>query len=174
MAEVESALYESLQDGSARCNICERRCVIHEGGWGYCYTRKNREGRIYNVTYGEVSTKTVAPIEAKPIFHFLPGSRWLSLGGLGCNLRCIGCQNCVLACPFGAVFPQGEKRMVVKCDLCADRIGPGELPVCVRSCPAGALRYERLEDIAESKRELAAQNLLVTFGREPHDTPGGD
>jgi pyruvate formate lyase activating enzyme len=108
MAEVESALYESLQDGSARCNICERRCIIHEGGWGYCYTRKNRGGRIYNVTYGEVSTKTVAPIEAKPVFHFLPGSRWLSLGGLGCNLRCIGCQNWEIAHEQPCDIPQGR------------------------------------------------------------------
>ncbi|MFH1219973.1 MAG: AmmeMemoRadiSam system radical SAM enzyme [Candidatus Eisenbacteria bacterium] len=97
MAEVHSALYETLQDGSARCVICERRCVIREGGWGWCCTRKNRRGRIYGTVFGEVSTKMIAPIEAKPIFHFLPGSKWLSLGSLGCNMRCIGCQNWEIA-----------------------------------------------------------------------------
>ena len=78
MPKVESALYEPLQDGSARCTVCERRCVIPEGGYGYCYTRKNEEGRVYSTTYGEVSTIQVAPIEAKPVFHFYPGSKWLS------------------------------------------------------------------------------------------------
>ena len=97
MPEIESAAYETLQDGSARCEICERRCVISPGGSGYCKTRVNRGGKIYNVTYGEVSTRMVAPIEAKPVFHFLPGSKWLSLGSLGCNLRCIGCQNWEIA-----------------------------------------------------------------------------
>jgi pyruvate formate lyase activating enzyme len=93
MPEFESALYETLQDRSARCNICERRCVIPEGGCGYCSTRRNRGGKIFSITYGEVSTQTVAPIEAKPVFHFYPGSTWLSLGSVGCNLHCTGCQN---------------------------------------------------------------------------------
>lgn len=97
MPEIDSALYDRLPDASARCNICERRCVIQEGGWGWCCTRKNRRGKIYSVTYGEVSTKNVAPIEAKPVFHFLPGSKWLSLGSVGCNFRCIGCQNWEIA-----------------------------------------------------------------------------
>jgi pyruvate formate lyase activating enzyme len=93
MPDVQSAFFETLQDGSARCNICERRCVIPEGGLGWCSTRKNRGGRISSITYGQVSTKLVAPIEAKPVFHFLPGSRWLSLGSVGCNFRCVECQN---------------------------------------------------------------------------------
>lgn len=108
MPKIESALYEPLQDGSARCLICERRCVIPEGGYGYCYTRKNEGGRIYSTTYGEVSTRQVAPIEAKPVFHFYPGSKWLSLGGLGCNLRCIGCQNSEIAHEQPCDVPLGK------------------------------------------------------------------
>jgi pyruvate formate lyase activating enzyme len=97
MPKVESALYEPLQDGSARCLICERRCVIREGGYGYCYTRKNEKGKIYSIVYGEVSTEHIAPIEAKPVYHFHPGSKWFSLGGLGCNFRCPACQNSAIA-----------------------------------------------------------------------------
>lgn len=112
MPEIESALYETLADGSARCNICERRCVISDGGAGYCSTRKNRDGAVYNVTYGEVSTRTVAPIEAKPVFHFLPGSKWLSLGSLGCNLRCIGCQNWEIAHENPCESPQRQTEYI--------------------------------------------------------------
>ncbi len=43
--------------------------------------------------YGEVSSLAINPIEKKPVFHFYPGSRWLSLGSVGCNFRCPGCQN---------------------------------------------------------------------------------
>ena len=43
--------------------------------------------------YGEVASLSVNPVEKKPVFHFYPGSRWLSLGALGCNFRCPGCQN---------------------------------------------------------------------------------
>ena len=97
MPEFETALYERLADGAARCGICGRKCVIPNGGLGWCRTRKNRGGRIYSTSYGEVSTRNIAPIEAKPIFHFFPGSRWLSLGTVGCNFRCSGCQNWEIA-----------------------------------------------------------------------------
>jgi len=53
----------------------------------------NRGGRLYLLTYGKVSSIAVSPIEKKPMFHFFPGSQWLSLGSLGCNFRCPGCQN---------------------------------------------------------------------------------
>lgn len=93
----EASLYEKLQDGSARCGVCERRCVIARGALGWCSTRVNRDGKIYSLTYGEVAARHVAPIEAKPLFHFFPGSKWLSLGSIGCNFKCAGCQNAEIA-----------------------------------------------------------------------------
>lgn len=64
---------------------------------GYCFTRENRDGELYTLIYGEVSTRHIAPIEIKPLFHFYPGSKWFSLGTLGCNFRCLGCQNWEIA-----------------------------------------------------------------------------
>jgi pyruvate formate lyase activating enzyme len=93
----EALLYDALPDGSVRCNVCQRRCVIKPDGVGYCYTRLNREGKLYSLTYSKVSSSAVSPIEKKPLFHFRPGSRWLSLGTLGCNFRCPGCQNWEIA-----------------------------------------------------------------------------
>ncbi len=88
-----ASLYSSLADGSARCDVCRRRCVIPEGGRGFCRTRANEGGTLCSTIYGEVSSSSVNPIEKKPVFHFFPGSRWLSLGSVGCNFRCPGCQN---------------------------------------------------------------------------------
>ena len=93
----EALLYDRLKDRKVRCNICQRRCIISLGKMGYCFTRENRDGRLYTLIYGEVSTRHIAPIEIKPLFHFYPGSRWLSLGTLGCNFRCLGCQNWEIA-----------------------------------------------------------------------------
>lgn len=89
----EAVLYEKLENGKVRCNICQRRCSIAEGKRGWCLTRINRGGKLYSLIYGRVSTMMVSPIEKKPVFHFYPGSRWLSIGSLGCNFRCPGCQN---------------------------------------------------------------------------------
>ena len=90
-------LYEQLQEDAVRCNVCQRRCVIPEGSTGFCMTRENEGGKLYSQIYGEVSSLSVNPIEKKPVYHFLPGSRWLSLGSLGCNFRCPGCQNWMIA-----------------------------------------------------------------------------
>lgn len=89
----ESFLYARLAGGKVRCGICQRRCVVPESGRGWCRTRGNEGGRLYSEIYGEVSSVSVNPIEKKPVFHYHPGSRWLSLGSVGCNFRCPGCQN---------------------------------------------------------------------------------
>ena len=93
----EALLYDTLPDGSVRCNVCQRRCVIEPGRVGYCRTRVNKEGKLYSLIYSKVSSSMISPIEKKPLFHFYPGSRWLSLGTLGCNFRCPGCQNWEIA-----------------------------------------------------------------------------
>ncbi|MGB9681982.1 MAG: AmmeMemoRadiSam system radical SAM enzyme [bacterium] len=93
----EAMFYERLNNGTVRCNLCPRYCVIREGERGYCGTRLNRNGILYAVNYGVVSSIANDPIEKKPLFHFYPGSLVLSLGTFGCNLRCPGCQNWQIA-----------------------------------------------------------------------------
>ncbi|MGB2770656.1 MAG: AmmeMemoRadiSam system radical SAM enzyme [Candidatus Zixiibacteriota bacterium] len=93
----EALLFDALPGGSVRCNICQRRCEIGPEKAGYCRTRFNENGRLYSLIYSKVSSSMISPIEKKPLFHFYPGSRWLSLGTLGCNFRCPGCQNWEIA-----------------------------------------------------------------------------
>jgi pyruvate formate lyase activating enzyme len=88
-----SLLFKQLEDKVTQCQICQRRCTIAPGKKGFCKTRKNLNGELYSLTYGKVSSLQVSPIEVKPLFHFYPGSKWLSLGSLGCNFLCPGCQN---------------------------------------------------------------------------------
>ncbi len=88
-----SLLFKQLEDKVIQCQICQRRCKIPSGKKGFCKTRKNINGELYSLTYAKVSSIRVSPIEVKPLFHFYPGSKWLSLGSLGCNFLCPGCQN---------------------------------------------------------------------------------
>ncbi|MGQ9629179.1 MAG: AmmeMemoRadiSam system radical SAM enzyme [bacterium] len=89
----EAILYDKLSGDRVRCNVCGRRCTIVEGKRGFCRTQLNSGGVLYSLNYGEVTSLSLNPIEKKPVFHFLPGSVWLSLGSWGCNFRCSGCQN---------------------------------------------------------------------------------
>lgn len=89
----EARLYSKLANGRVCCHVCRVRCVIPEGRRGACGVRLNRDGTLHTLIYGLVSSLCVDPIEKKPLFHFYPGTMALSLGTLGCNFRCPGCQN---------------------------------------------------------------------------------
>jgi pyruvate formate lyase activating enzyme len=93
----EALLYDKLPNETVRCNICQRRCRIEPEQSGYCYARVNKGGILYSLIYAKVSSSLISPVEKKPLFHFYPGSLWLSLGTLGCNFRCPGCQNWEIA-----------------------------------------------------------------------------
>jgi len=87
-------LQEPAGDGDkVRCLTCERRCELADGQVGWCRTRQNREGTLYTLIYGAVSSLSCNPIEKKPLYHFYPGSVALTAGSWSCNLSCPWCQN---------------------------------------------------------------------------------
>ena len=89
---VEGLLCEALPGGKVRCYACGHRCLIFEGKRGICQVRFNREGKL-RAPFGYVSTMQCDPVEKKPFFHVLPGSRALTFGMLGCDYHCFFCQN---------------------------------------------------------------------------------
>lgn len=93
----EALLAEKLDNEQVRCNICQWRCHIREGGVGYCRTKINYRGILYTTIYGVISSAAADPIEKKPVFHYKPGSQCFSVGTLGCNFRCVFCQNWEIA-----------------------------------------------------------------------------
>ena len=90
---VRKALLQEPADGKVRCLVCERRCLLVEDGRGWCRTRVNRQGILYTLIYGAVSSLSANPIEKKPLYHFYPGSRALTAGSWSCNFGCPWCQN---------------------------------------------------------------------------------
>ena len=89
----ESMLYEARAENKVHCNLCNHRCSIREGKRGICGVRENREGTLYTLVYGKVVAEHIDPIEKKPLFNFLPGSKTFSIGTVGCNFHCKHCQN---------------------------------------------------------------------------------
>ena len=77
----------------AECHVCFRHCQIAEGRLGFCGGRIAKEGRTEACNYGRITALALDPIEKKPLARFCPGSRILSVGSFGCNLRCPFCQN---------------------------------------------------------------------------------
>src|SRR5579863_1280042 len=88
-----AVLFEPLAGGKVRCTACARYCVIPSGSHGFCFVRKNEGGRLELLSYGKAAAVQVDPVEKKPLSHFRPGSRVFSIGTVGCNWRCLYCQN---------------------------------------------------------------------------------
>ncbi|MDD5661529.1 MAG: AmmeMemoRadiSam system radical SAM enzyme [Candidatus Omnitrophica bacterium] len=92
--ELREAMYwQGSGDKNVQCFLCPRQCLIFNNQRGFCRARKNINGKLYTLTYGNPVALHVDPIEKKPLFHVYPGTKSFSIATAGCNLRCKFCQN---------------------------------------------------------------------------------
>jgi len=90
-------LWEKLDEGRVKCNLCHKRCIVVSGAYGACGVRYNYGGELYSLVYGLLTAGNADPIEKKPLMHFEPGSTVYSISTVGCNFYCLFCQNWVLS-----------------------------------------------------------------------------
>jgi pyruvate formate lyase activating enzyme len=93
----EAMLYTPLDDYRVHCRLCQHFCKIGAGQRGLCGVRKNRDGKLYSLVYGQAVATNIDPIEKKPLFHLQPGSTSFSVATVGCNFKCRHCQNWQIA-----------------------------------------------------------------------------
>lgn len=77
----------------AKCHVCFRHCDLKEGCTGFCGARIGLKDKAVPANYGRITSMALDPIEKKPLHRFHPGTKILSVGSYGCNLRCPFCQN---------------------------------------------------------------------------------
>lgn len=95
---VSRELYKkSSKTQKIRCEICANYCKIAEGNVGICRQYKNINGELFDESYGIVSSLSSDPVEKKPLNKFLPGTFTYSIGGFGCNMTCLHCQNYLIS-----------------------------------------------------------------------------
>jgi pyruvate formate lyase activating enzyme len=158
--EKESRFYEPFRDDAVRCTICPRKCVIQAGKLGFCDVKENRDGRLVSLTYGQLSAIAVDPIEKKPLAHFFPGSRSLSISSVGCSFTCPWCQNWHLS-----ASKPGE--------ITTRYASPQEVVAMARRQECASIAYtyneplinlDYVEDVARLARANCIKNVLVTNG----------
>ena len=155
-----------MSDGKASCPVCPRRCVLPEGGTGFCRARGMRNGEIVPLNYGIVSSIALDPIEKKPLARYYPGSRILSVGSFGCNLRCPFCQNWEISMSDGREFARDGDRVLSPEKLAelADALrGRGNIGVAF-TYNEPLVGWEYVRDTARLLREKDLRVVLVTNG----------
>lgn len=90
---VEARYYIETSNQNVQCLLCPWNCILKPGQTGECRVRTNRNGKLYTQVYNKVAALAIDPIEKKPLYHFAPGKKILSIGEVGCNLHCNFCQN---------------------------------------------------------------------------------
>jgi pyruvate formate lyase activating enzyme len=158
----EAYLYEPMDDGKVRCHLCNHRCVIQDGKRGICGVRENRAGKLISLVYGGVIAKNCDPIEKKPLFHFAPGSLSYSIATVGCNFRCLFCQNADIS-----QMPSDRGRIM------GEEISPQEIVDGALATHSASISYTYTEptvffELALDTSRLAVakglQNVFVTNG----------
>ena len=89
----KSLFYKTLDDGTIKCQLCPHGCLLGNNEHGFCNTRINHDGQLFTETFGKITSIALDPIEKKPLYHFYPGTKILSIGSFGCTLKCSFCQN---------------------------------------------------------------------------------
>ena len=154
---IEARYYE--RDGDYfKCTLCPHGCILRPGDFGRCSARKAEDDMVVAYSYGRVSSLCVDPVEKKPLYHFHPGSRCFSVGGIGCNMRCKHCQNYAIS-----MLPSGKKRTTFETpwelvSLCRDE----GMRTIAFTYNEPAIWFEYIMDVME--RDSTLDLIIVTNG----------
>ena len=150
----------------AVCSVCFRHCKIEDGQIGFCGGRTAKDGQTAAYNYGRITSLALDPIEKKPLSRFHPGSRILSAGSFGCNLRCPFCQN----------YEISWSRQAMRYAEKAETLSPEELADLAEQLKTRdnigiaftynepLIGYEFVRDTAKLAHERGMKNVLVTNG----------
>jgi len=158
----EAMFYDKTDGNKVRCGLCRFRCLIDEGRRGICAVRENRGGTLYTLVYGKAVAEHVDPIEKKPLYHVMPGSRSFSVATVGCNFRCLHCQN------YSISQAEQETLRITGIDLPPEEIVKKALASGCRSISytytEPTIFFEYAYDTAVLARKAGLRNVFVTNG----------
>lgn len=156
-----ASFYTGISETKAKCTLCPHECLIHEGAAGICKVRSCKNGKLISDTYGRLSAVAVDPVEKKPLYHFYPGASILSLGSVGCNMRCDHCQNEDISQCIG-ITPDSLRRYTID-EICrrASAEGTGLVAFTYNE---PVVNYEFMLDTARIITDAGKECVMVSNG----------
>ena len=157
---MECRYYRKLENGQVECQLCPHHCKIANGKTGICRSRRNVNGMLVSEGYGKPCSLAIDPIEKKPLYHFHPGTKCLSIACTGCNFRCLNCQNHEISQVSSSDVGHYDLTPQQVVDLCLEHHCPGIAYTYTE--PLTYLEY--VVDTARLAQESGLWNVLVTAG----------
>jgi len=157
----EAMFYEREGDNQVRCGLCRFRCLIRDGARGICAVRENQGGTLYTLVYGKLCAEHVDPIEKKPLFHVMPGSKSYSIATVGCNFHCRHCQNYTISQVDRNTPIRGTERTPHEI---VQRAIDSDCRSISYTYTEPTIFFEYAHDTARLAREAGLKNIFVTNG----------
>jgi pyruvate formate lyase activating enzyme len=158
----EAMFYRKGKDNEVHCFLCNHHCHIKPERPGICGVRQNREGILWSLVYGRIIAEHIDPIEKKPLYHFLPGSRSYSIATVGCNFRCRFCQNADIS-----------QRPRDSGEIFGSAVPPERIVAAAKKTECSSISYTYTEptifmeyalDVARLARSAGIRNVFVSNG----------
>ncbi|HMA67427.1 MAG TPA: AmmeMemoRadiSam system radical SAM enzyme [Desulfosalsimonadaceae bacterium] len=156
----EAEFYEKLPDGRVMCGICPNGCTLDTGDRSVCRSRVNMDGKLYTLAYGNPCAIHVDPIEKKPLFHFHPRSKALSIAATGCNFRCLNCQNWQIS----QAKPEAVRHRDLFPKAVVEKAGQYQARSIAYTYSEPTTFYEYMIDTADLARQQGLFNLWISNG----------
>lgn len=134
-------------------------CKIKPGERGYCHVRENQDGILYSLPYGKAVAVEVDPIEKKPFYHFMPGAECFSFSTVGCNFRCMNCQNWNISQAYSGIVGESWSPERIN-GYCAESGVPG----IAYTYTEPTIFMEYALDTAKLAHQQQKFNVFVTNG----------
>ncbi|MBU1976275.1 MAG: AmmeMemoRadiSam system radical SAM enzyme [Nanoarchaeota archaeon] len=156
----QALFYQKKSGNNVQCDLCPRNCTISPDKTGVCNVRKNIDGKLYSLVYEKPCSVSIDPIEKKPLYHFLPGSKALSIGTIGCNFFCKGCQN------FDIARAKSEEHQfkTVSCQEVVQIARQKNCPIIAYTYNEPTVFYEYMLDTVKLAKEQGIKNIAVSNG----------
>ena len=155
-----SPWFTELDNAEVQCELCPKRCKLAEGERAPCRARENRDGVGYTLAYGNPALVQEDPVERKPFFHVMPGTRALSIATAGCNLACRFCE----VWDMTQVAPEEIHAYDMPPEAVVAHARAANVPSISYAFGEPVVFYEYMADVAALAREAGLLNLIHTAG----------
>ncbi|MGD9554769.1 MAG: AmmeMemoRadiSam system radical SAM enzyme [Arcobacteraceae bacterium] len=156
--------YFTQKDEKLVCLLCNHYCHLSPNQVGLCGVNKNSGNTIECLVYGHLAALNIDPVEKKPLYHFLPNTKTLSLGTIGCNFHCPFCQNWGIS---------QEKHIDNRHYYSPSDIVQSALKYKCASISytynEPTIFYPYAKDIAVEAKKAGLKNIYVSNGYESHE-----
>jgi len=160
---MKEAMFYKRENDKVECYLCAHNCIINNNNRGICKVRINKNGKLFSLVYNKAIAENIDPVEKKPLYHFLPGTYTYSLATVGCNFKCLNCQNYEIS-----QFPELNNGYIYGKELTPEeiinKVKSNHLPSISFTYTEPTVYYEYAKDIGIFAKTNGIKNIFVSNG----------